>query len=1139
MKYGKQLILFFKRFCTAVLVGTLFLTLSLEARRKNLEAGKKQSSIPSVPFTIPKKTNTGLHTLHTPVMEQPVVNPLTAMAKRTQSRTVSSEETDTSAIKQPPHVAAPDLFSHLSSTTPSPQETSTLAFPSPEEAPLQPILPLMSMNNVDEKETFEENSVPVMPPLPLPSTPPALAVQQPVKKAPSSSSSFASMRPQAPALPSPIEVPIYQGSSFSSNHTEVPLQKEEVFSPKSPLSLPPELPAPVDASTEKEKEQSEQYEVQNKEEKEPAVFTITESPPTAEKEEKTGSMPTDPRILQDLYGVEDNEPASIQLNFENLELKSFIDFIARQHDMNIIPDRSLATSKISLNLKTPVTRKGAWHIFLTVLETAGFTLVKVGEIYKIVPQKAKLAEQYPTFIGTDPETLPDSDATIRYVFFPHNISTQEVKPILSTMLGMPHLVVDHPHVNGMVIVDRSINIKAAMKVIKEFDQSDLQEAVYVMKLKRANASDVKALFDSLVNTQQRTRHPLSHLVKGNESSDYFSPSTKLIAEERTNSLIMLGNRQSLEKVQEFITNHIDIELKKTASPLRIYELQHAKAEDIATILQEVVNAGAQQSAIGQQAARYGAIRGGVKYFKSMNFQADTEGNRLLVSCTDDDDWALLKETIKSLDKAQPQVIINMMFVSINENDIKELGGQFRNPYHGQIGKHIDFQSHPIGSNSFEYSGGGFGSSSVPISLLGNLLSQVTGGTGSTLFSIGKTITGAGEGGLWAVFKALKQRTNATIISEPFITTTNRFTGTVQYGTTKRVETQKAIGSSGNLGGAIGTKQVEAMTNISITPQINFDGIIKLDVEIKASEFLDPSGTQTQQKEVKTVVSAGNGQVIALGGFVRTMVREAGGNTPFLSQIPILGWLAKNKKRETAKEYIFIFLSPTIIKPRSTPGVEPFTQLKLHQATDDIRRTAEMRNGRDPVYSWFFNPHKKEYSHKVIDFANARYQPTTVDLHNDPFYRSENENDNFKKLSIDEEAHSPQDYIREHKLALKMKQLAEENEQKYSKDSRDAHTYEELEALEAKITQKREELRKLAQQTSLLASLHLEKPQEIEKEAAPVAPLPSPQQNEATSPPLLRRNGIKRHNEPPVSARDHFKNFLTPPRHAVKEYDATV
>jgi hypothetical protein len=63
-------------------------------------------------------------------------------------------------------------------------------------------------------------------------------------------------------------------------------------------------------------------------------------------------------------------------------------------------------------------------------------------------------------------------------------------------------------------------------------------------------------------------------------------------------------------------------------------------------------------------------------------------------------------------------------------------------------------------------------------------------------------------------------------------------------------------------------------------------------------------------------------------------------------------------------------------------------MKLHEATDSIEYGITTKKTPDPIHNWFFNPDKENYSHKVIDFANARYQPTTVDIKDDQYYRAQ-------------------------------------------------------------------------------------------------------------------------------------------------------
>ncbi len=674
---------------------------------------------------------------------------------------------------------------------------------------------------------------------------------------------------------------------------------------------------------------------------------------------------------------EDKEKKDIYLNFENTELSNFINYMSELKKINLIPDKTLQGVKVSLTIRDPLTVDGAWKVFLTILEMGGFSIVKKGDVQVIIPKAQKSRQPLPSYLNVPLKTLPDSDINLRYVTFLQNISVTEVHGLLKGMLSLESVVVPYPEVNGMIITDKSYNIKAAMKVINELDQTGLQESVVVMKLKRANATDIKALFESLI--QQPQGSPLARLLgKQAESTlEYFSPTTRIIAEERTNSLILLGNRKSIKKIEDFVVNHLDTELKAIESPLHIYELQHTDAEQIKGILEAVTEPSGEK-------AKYGAVRGGVKYFKKMNFQVDKDGNRLLVSSTDKQDWRLLKKTIQDLDKPQPQVAIETLIVTINMEDEKVLGGALRNKTEGQIGKGVNAQSPTFAGTILK----GEDQGAAENNLLGNMFEGLTGGLGSTLFTFGQNHN------IWGIFKALKSQTNASILSQPFFTVENKQKAHILVGETLNVEKERT-GTD-----FIGYHALNAATRVDITPQINLDGIIRLNIDIEFSEFTERTLGNKNIKILKTDVSVADGQVLVLGGFIKTKVTENLNKTPLLGDIPILGWLFKNKKRNISKDYIFIFMSPTIIKPRQTPGTNLYTRIKLHQATNNIEDAVETKKTRDPIHNWFFNPEGEDYSHKVVDFANARYQPTTVDIKNDPYYRATLKNGLKDKIEED-------------------------------------------------------------------------------------------------------------------------------------------
>jgi len=313
-----------------------------------------------------------------------------------------------------------------------------------------------------------------------------------------------------------------------------------------------------------------------------------------------------------------------------------------------------------------------------------------------------------------------------------------------------------------------------------------------------------------------------------------------------------------------------------------------------------------------------------------------------------------------------------LIVTINASDFKELGGALRNKFDNQLGKGVTLQSPTPGGTILKGQDQG-----VPEqSLMGNMLAGFTGNVGTTLISFGK------DTNIWGAFKALRRLTNASILSQPFFTIVNKTQANIKVGT----ERQVLVETTGT-GGIGGYQYEKAYTEITLTPQINVDGIIRLDLLVDVEDFTDESSGNKSVRKLKTDVSVADGQILVLGGFVRTNVAETQFKTPLLGDIPILGWMFKYKTKTIIKDYVFIFMSPTIIKPRSAPGSDLYTRIKLHAATDNIDETVETKKTKDPIHNWFFNPEGENYSHKVVDFANARYQPTTVDIKNDPYYHA--------------------------------------------------------------------------------------------------------------------------------------------------------
>jgi general secretion pathway protein D len=137
---------------------------------------------------------------------------------------------------------------------------------------------------------------------------------------------------------------------------------------------------------------------------------------------------------------------------------------------------------------------------------------------------------------------------------------------------------------------------------------------------------------------------------------------------------------------------------------------------------------------------------------------------------------------------------------------------------------------------------------------------------------------------------------------------------------------------------------EAKLSLKITPQINkVTRFVKLKINQKIDDFKagqgDPNsgiGLPTTTRTAITEVMVRDRDTIAMGGLLRDREVVTNNKVPILGDIPVLGWLFKNKSRVVEKVNILLFMTPKILAPYSkTASVN--TKGVLKKRTDGMKK----------------------------------------------------------------------------------------------------------------------------------------------------------------------------------------------------------
>lgn len=112
------------------------------------------------------------------------------------------------------------------------------------------------------------------------------------------------------------------------------------------------------------------------------------------------------------------------------------------------------------------------------------------------------------------------------------------------------------------------------------------------------------------------------------------------------------------------------------------------------------------------------------------------------------------------------------------------------------------------------------------------------------------------------------------------------------------------------------REIEANIDLEITPIVSGDEQITLDLYFEDTEFQGTSTINAPPPQVsrkfESKIRVKNGEMVVLGGLERESSIKSRRGLPWLSKIPLLGWLFGRSSKTKEKGKLLIFIKPTIV-----------------------------------------------------------------------------------------------------------------------------------------------------------------------------------------------------------------------------------
>ena len=286
----------------------------------------------------------------------------------------------------------------------------------------------------------------------------------------------------------------------------------------------------------------------------------------------------------------------------------------------------------------------------------------------------------------------------------------------------------------------------------------------------------------------------------------------------------------------------------------------------------------------------------------------------------------ISRIISQLDKKPAQVLIETKIVEVNLQDSLDLG--------------ISWTANGTGSNSIAGKNGKtfFGSSQLESDMDTNGYVVRPNGTQSPWpnaansggFGVANNLTDSNVGSFrfgWVsnnttldmTLTAAMQNGKAKVLSNPKVATLNNMEAKINI-TTQIPYTTTDVTTSGG-GSVTSTKVVYIDTGIqlAVTPQVNADGRITLKVKPSVSQKATTVATAAggapgvDKRDVETNVMTKDGETIVIGGLIYDSQSDTVYKVPLLGDIPLLGWLFKQKSNTRQRIELLIFVTPRLVE----------------------------------------------------------------------------------------------------------------------------------------------------------------------------------------------------------------------------------
>ena len=596
----------------------------------------------------------------------------------------------------------------------------------------------------------------------------------------------------------------------------------------------------------------------------------------------------------------------VSIDFNNVDINVLIKFISELTGENFVIDQRVK-GNVTIISPSKITVHEAYKVFESVLEVHGYTTVRAGKVIKIVPSPDARSKNIETRIKE--EAASPADKVVTQLIPLKYADPAEIKKLFAPLVSKSSVVLDYSPTNMLIVTDVYSNIQRLLKILDAIDVTGIGRELSIIPLVNSNAKDLEKTLELVF------QDPSKRGKKGAGDSKI-----NFVADDRTNTLIIMASKGDTDRIRELI-ELLDKETPKGKETIHVYYLEHASAEELAKVLQDLPS---KEGGAKTDPKTAPVISTKVK------ITADKATNSLIIFA-EKEDYLFLESVIKKLDIPRSMVYIECVIMEVNLDKDFNLGTEWT-----AVGKG-EYDGNQGGF------GGGFSGADPGYSNIAGLAGGLTGvGSFPSGFSMGVfgefiEIGGVRFPSLAAIVQAYKKDKDVHILSTPQILTTDNEEAKINVG--KNVPYQTRSAAEGGVDTYSSYEYRDVGILLQITPHITKDRFVRLNVFQEVTKLDELASTAadrptTLKRTIETTVIVNDQNTVVIGGLIDDSFSRTVNKIPCMGDIPLLGWLFRANSESKEKTNLYVFLTPRVIQsPEEAAKV--YEQKK--EAIDEIEK----------------------------------------------------------------------------------------------------------------------------------------------------------------------------------------------------------